>query len=86
MFFLHTPCLRLTGLVVKVLSLVAERQALVSQERGRIARVVSYDDITVSVQYLLSKQNDDGSFIDLNPVYHREMQVRNRDGMKVIFQ
>ncbi|XP_062322694.1 complement C4-B isoform X2 [Osmerus eperlanus] len=73
----HTPSSYwLTGLVVKVLSLVAERQALVSGEKGRITRVqvVSHDDITVSVQYLLSKQNDDGSFIDPNPVYHREIQ------------
>ncbi|KAJ8004754.1 hypothetical protein DPEC_G00139570 [Dallia pectoralis] len=60
----------LTGLVVKVLSLVAERQRGGSGRREDVAD----NEISHSVKYLLEKQNEDGSFIDPNPVIHREMQ------------
>ncbi|KAL0985509.1 hypothetical protein UPYG_G00157810 [Umbra pygmaea] len=64
----------LTGLVVKVMSLVAERQREGGRETGRQATVVDQKDISHSVKYLLDKQEKDGSFIDPNPVIHREMQ------------
>ncbi|KAL4646806.1 complement C4-like [Arapaima gigas] len=66
----------LTAQVVKVLSLVADRQLEGSGEKGRQgASVVSLDEISQSVEYLVSKQSDtDGSFNDPNPVIHREMQ------------
>uniref|UniRef100_UPI003AB09B23 complement C4-B n=1 Tax=Centroberyx gerrardi TaxID=166262 RepID=UPI003AB09B23 len=62
----------LTGLVVKVLSLLAERQAVITGQRQ--AKVVSEEEISHSVRYLLSVQNDDGSFTDPHPVIHNEMQ------------
>uniref|UniRef100_A0A4W5PQ34 Complement C4B (Chido/Rodgers blood group) n=1 Tax=Hucho hucho TaxID=62062 RepID=A0A4W5PQ34_9TELE len=64
----------LTGLVVKVMSLVAERQNAGSGEKGRWAQGVSEQHIIDSVRYLLVKQKEDGSFSDPNPVIHREMQ------------
>ncbi|XP_062395535.1 complement C4-like isoform X2 [Sardina pilchardus] len=65
----------LTALVVKVLSLVAERQAAVTGEQGRRERVITAEDIQLSVQYLVDMQNStDGSFSDPKPVIRREMQ------------
>ncbi|KAM3873380.1 complement C4-B [Diretmus argenteus] len=64
----------LTGLVVKVLSLVAERQSLITGQLGRKTIVVSYEEIKLSAGYLLSVQNGDGSFTDPKPVIHRDMQ------------
>ncbi|XP_071372165.1 complement C4-B [Centroberyx affinis] len=64
----------LTGLVVKVLSLLAERQAVITGQQGRQAKVVSEEDISHSVRYLLAVQNDDGSFTDPHPVMDRDMQ------------
>uniref|UniRef100_A0A8C9SCC6 Complement C4B (Chido/Rodgers blood group) n=1 Tax=Scleropages formosus TaxID=113540 RepID=A0A8C9SCC6_SCLFO len=69
------PC-RLTAQVVKVLSLVADRQLEGRGEKGRQgANVVSVEEISQSVEYLISKQSEeDGSFNDPHPVIHREMQ------------
>ncbi|XP_048117013.1 LOW QUALITY PROTEIN: complement C4-B [Alosa alosa] len=65
----------LTALVVKVLSLVAERQTYVTGEQGKRERVITVEDIQLSVQYLVDVQNPaDGSFSDPKPVIHREMQ------------
>ncbi|XP_010882881.2 complement C4-B [Esox lucius] len=64
----------LTGLVVKVMSLVAERQRERSGPAGREGLDVAENEISHSVRYLLDNQNQDGSFTDPNPVIHREMQ------------
>uniref|UniRef100_A0A8C2YZB7 Complement C4B (Chido/Rodgers blood group) n=1 Tax=Cyclopterus lumpus TaxID=8103 RepID=A0A8C2YZB7_CYCLU len=60
-----------TALVVKVLSLVAQRQTGAFGLQGRKATVVPYDQIRHSVSYLLSVQKTDGSFRDPHPVLHR---------------
>lgn len=60
-----------TALVVKVLSLVAQRQTASFGEQGRKARFVPEEEIRHSVSYLLSIQNTDGSFGDPHPVLHR---------------
>uniref|UniRef100_A0A8K9V2C3 Complement 4B (Chido blood group) n=1 Tax=Oncorhynchus mykiss TaxID=8022 RepID=A0A8K9V2C3_ONCMY len=70
----HPTSYWLTGLVVKVMSLVAERQNAGGGEKGRWAQGVSEQHIIDSVRYLLVKQKEDGSFSDPNPVIHREMQ------------
>ncbi|XP_034030928.1 LOW QUALITY PROTEIN: complement C4-B [Thalassophryne amazonica] len=62
-----------TALVVKVLSLVAERQTAALGQQGRTSQIVPQDKISHSVQYLLSVQNADGSFSDSHPVLHRGM-------------
>ncbi|XP_039974312.1 complement C4-B isoform X2 [Xiphias gladius] len=62
-----------TALVVKVLSLVAQRQAVAVGLQGRIARVVPAEEIMHSVNYLLSVQKADGSFSDPHPVLHRQV-------------
>lgn len=68
--------LRVTALVVKVLSLVAQRQAVAVGLQGRIARVVPAEEIMHSVNYLLSVQKADGSFSDPHPVLHRQVLVK----------
>ncbi|XP_033957463.1 complement C4-B [Pseudochaenichthys georgianus] len=68
----------LTAYVVKVLSLVGQRQAMASGEQGRIARIVPEEDIRHSVRYLLSVQNTDGSYHDQYPVLHNRVLV-NQD-------
>lgn len=65
----------MTALIVKVISMIANRQQMVVGEQGRIGRVVPLSEISVSVSYLLSVQQDDGSFGDPNPVLHRGMMV-----------
>ncbi|XP_070767453.1 complement C4-B [Enoplosus armatus] len=60
-----------TALVVKVLSLVAQRQVVTFGVQGRRARVVPEEEIRRPVSYLLSEQNIDGSFTDPHPVLHR---------------
>ncbi|KAK6327030.1 hypothetical protein J4Q44_G00026750 [Coregonus suidteri] len=70
----HPTSYWLTGLVVKVMSLVAELQNSGRREKGRQAQGVSEEEISHSVRYLLVKQKEDGSFSDPNPVIHREMQ------------
>lgn len=66
---------RMTALIVKVLSMIAERQQFAIGEQGRVARVVPLSQIQQSVGYLLSVQQDDGSFDDPHPVLHRGMMV-----------
>lgn len=65
--------IRVTALVVKILSLVAQRQTFGQQ--GRAAKVVPEEEITHSVRYLLSVQKNDGSFSDQHPVLHRNVLV-----------
>ncbi|XP_060093798.1 complement C4-like [Heteronotia binoei] len=61
--WIHTPSSTwLTAFVVKVLSLSRQYQTV---DEGKIRE---------SVQWLLKKQQSDGSFVDSNPVYHRDMQ------------
>lgn len=60
----------MTALVVKVLSLIAERQVTAIGEQGRQARIVPFHEIRHSVKYLLSVQKADGSFGDPHPVVH----------------
>uniref|UniRef100_A0A8C4ZBJ9 Anaphylatoxin-like domain-containing protein n=1 Tax=Gadus morhua TaxID=8049 RepID=A0A8C4ZBJ9_GADMO len=67
----------LTALVVKVLSLLADRQMAGrgGGPQGHIGRDVSNQDISTSVRFLMSVQKQDGSFSDPRPVYDREMDV-----------
>ncbi|KAI9536511.1 hypothetical protein NQZ68_032306 [Dissostichus eleginoides] len=60
-----------TALVVKVLSLVGQRQTVAFGQQGRKARVVPAEKIRHSVRYLLSVQNTDGSYRDPHPVLHK---------------
>ncbi|KAF3839878.1 hypothetical protein F7725_018595 [Dissostichus mawsoni] len=60
-----------TALVVKVLSLVGQRQTVAFGQQGRKARVVPAEKIRQSVRYLLSVQNTDGSYRDPHPVLHK---------------
>ncbi|KAM8735978.1 complement C4-B [Acanthopagrus schlegelii] len=61
----------LTALVVKVLSMVAERQAVVSGQQDRNARIVPEDEIRHSVRYLLSVQESDGTYRETQRMLHR---------------
>ncbi|XP_041797665.1 complement C4-B [Chelmon rostratus] len=63
----------MTALVVKVLSMVAERQTVAFGQQGRRARLVPLEEIRNSVRYLLSVEKTDGSFGDPNPVLHRQI-------------
>ncbi|XP_036394649.1 complement C4-B [Megalops cyprinoides] len=66
----------LTALVVKVMSLVLERQWDGRGERGRVGQgFVREEIISESVTYLISKQDKlNGGYTDPHPVIHREMQ------------
>ncbi|CAL8286667.1 unnamed protein product [Merluccius merluccius] len=64
----------LTALIVKVLSLLAERQSVGVGQRGHMGRDVTNEDISHSVRFLLSVQKPDGSFTDPNPVLDRSLQ------------
>lgn len=66
---------RLTALVVKVLSLVADRQIETKEQKGQTEKEISQEEIRQTVLYLINTQSSDGSFTDSNPVIHREMQV-----------
>lgn len=55
-----------------MLSLVSECQLATSEDK----EIVSQLEIRESVKYLINQQAEDGSFEDLNPVIHREMQVK----------
>uniref|UniRef100_A0A667Y137 Complement C4B (Chido/Rodgers blood group) n=1 Tax=Myripristis murdjan TaxID=586833 RepID=A0A667Y137_9TELE len=77
-----------TAHVVKVMSLVAERQSVATGEQGRRSTAVSAEEISQSVGYLLSVQKPDGSFTDPNPVMHRGMKVnsfKNEDASMTAF-
>ncbi|XP_060936453.1 complement C4-B [Limanda limanda] len=63
----------LTAYVVKLLSLVSQRQTVALGQQGRITEVVPAEKIMQSVSYLLSVQETDGSFIDPHPVLHRNV-------------
>lgn len=65
----------MTALVVKVISMIAERQQMVVGQQGRIARVVPLSQIQHSVRFLLSGQQGDGSFGDPHQVLHRGIMV-----------
>uniref|UniRef100_A0A3B5BHG4 Complement C4-like n=1 Tax=Stegastes partitus TaxID=144197 RepID=A0A3B5BHG4_9TELE len=60
-----------TALVVKVLSMVAQRQTAALGQQGQRLKVVPEEEIWRSVEYLLFEQNPDGSFTDPQPVLHR---------------
>uniref|UniRef100_UPI0037E806E7 complement C4-B n=1 Tax=Semicossyphus pulcher TaxID=241346 RepID=UPI0037E806E7 len=60
-----------TALVVKMLSLIMERQTQAFGQQGRITRVVPEEEIRHPVSFLLSVQNSDGSFNDLHQVLRR---------------
>ncbi|KAM4600956.1 complement C4-B [Polymixia lowei] len=64
----------LTAYVVKVMSLLAERQSLVSGQQGRMAMVVSGEVISHSASFLLKVQMADGSFVDPHQVITRYLQ------------
>ncbi|KAM3614252.1 uncharacterized protein V6R79_011677 [Siganus canaliculatus] len=66
-----TPSNWLTALVVKVLSLVAERQKAVVGQQTRRGRTVPEDEIRHSVRFLLTAQDTDGSFLETQRVLHR---------------
>uniref|UniRef100_A0A671UDA8 Complement C4B (Chido/Rodgers blood group) n=1 Tax=Sparus aurata TaxID=8175 RepID=A0A671UDA8_SPAAU len=75
-FYIHAPIhlfliFRLTALVVKVLSMVAERQAAASGQQGRTARVVPEEEIRHSVRYLLTVQESDGTYRETQRMLHR---------------
>lgn len=67
--------LRVTAYVVRILSLVAERQKAAFGQQGRNIKVVPEEEITDTVRYLLTVQTNDGSFNDPNPVFHRDVEV-----------
>ncbi|XP_031154830.1 complement C4-B [Sander lucioperca] len=62
-----------TALIVKVLSLVAQRQTMTFEKKEWNAWVVPEDEIRHSVRYLLSVQNSDGSFSDPHRVLRRRV-------------
>lgn len=79
-FYIHAPIhlfliFRLTALVVKVLSMVAERQAAASGQQGRTARVVPEEEIRHSVRYLLTVQESDGTYRETQRMLHRGVLV-----------
>lgn len=67
----------MTALVVKVLSLIAERQTVAVGQTGRQARLVPYENIRHPVSFLLRVQEADGSFGDPNPVLHKGILVNS---------
>ncbi|KAM8870828.1 complement C4-B isoform 2-T3 [Spinachia spinachia] len=66
----------LTALILKVLSLMAERQSEALGEQGRRPRIVPEEKIKNVVNYLLRVQETDGSFSDRNQVLHRGLLKR----------
>ncbi|XP_043973497.1 complement C4-B [Gambusia affinis] len=75
-----------TALVVKVLSLVAERQTEGDGERGRLLKVVQPKEIQDPVKYLMSVQESDGSFKDPEPMLHRNvLKGKDQDASMTAF-
>ncbi|XP_017282054.1 complement C4-like [Kryptolebias marmoratus] len=62
-----------TAYVLKVLSLISERQTVAAELQGRSIKAVPTEEIIQSVTYLHNKQQKDGSFKDQNPVLHRDL-------------
>ncbi|XP_024123084.2 complement C4-B isoform X1 [Oryzias melastigma] len=60
-----------TALVVKMLSLVTERQSTAVGPDSRVVKVVPQKEIIEPVKFLLSSQRDDGTFGDPHPMVHR---------------
>ncbi|XP_041844609.1 complement C4-B isoform X2 [Melanotaenia boesemani] len=76
----------LTALVVKVLSLIAERLAAATGQQGRTAKHVPVEPIQKPVDYLISVQMNDGSYPDPHPVLHRGvMKSKDRDASMTAF-
>ncbi|KAM7383630.1 hypothetical protein PAMP_003265 [Pampus punctatissimus] len=67
----------LTALVVRVLSLVAERQTVSFGPQGRRSWI-NTQEIMKPVRYLVRIQNVDGSFSDAHPVLHRNV-LKDKD-------
>lgn len=65
----------MTAFVVKVLSMVADRQRAAFGDQGRKAKFVPEEEIRSPVRYLLSVQKTDGSFTDPHPVLHKGLPV-----------
>ncbi|KAK2844441.1 hypothetical protein Q5P01_011100 [Channa striata] len=63
----------MTAYVLKVLSMAAERQSVGLGVQGRKPRILPDQEIRLSVRYLVSEQNADGSFSDPHPVLHRDV-------------
>ncbi|XP_007570073.1 complement C4-B-like isoform X1 [Poecilia formosa] len=75
-----------SALVVKVLSLVAERQTDGHGERGRVLKVVPEEEIRRPVRYLMSVQQSDGSFRDPEPMLHRDvLKGKDQDAAMTAF-
>lgn len=74
-FHYCSAVLRLTALILKVLSLMAERQSVAFGEKGRKTTIAPDEKIKNLVNYLLTAQNTDGSFRDPDPVLHRGVLV-----------
>uniref|UniRef100_A0A3P9GZE4 Complement 4B (Chido blood group) n=1 Tax=Oryzias latipes TaxID=8090 RepID=A0A3P9GZE4_ORYLA len=69
-----------TALVVKMLSLVTERQSTAVGPTSQRLKVVPQDEISQSVKFLLSSQKTDGTFGDPHPMIHRDtMTGTNED-------
>ncbi|XP_076016733.1 complement C4-B [Genypterus blacodes] len=69
-----SPSVWMTAYVVKVMSLVAERQSVsIGQQGRRVSAIVEQQQITEPINFLLSKQSKEGMFVDPYPVYHRIM-------------
>ncbi|XP_030606146.1 complement C4-like [Archocentrus centrarchus] len=76
-----------TALVVKVFSLVAQRQTAAIGPQGRIVNVIPEEYIRKPVGYLLGIQKShDGSFTDPNPVIHRKvLKGKDQDASMTAF-
>ncbi|KAF3691807.1 Complement C4 Complement C4 beta chain [Channa argus] len=75
----------MTAHVVKVLSMVAERQSVAFGAQGRKARIVPEEEIRIPVRYLLSAQKADGSFSDPHPVLHRALKGKEQNAFMTAF-
>ncbi|XP_023820303.1 LOW QUALITY PROTEIN: complement C4 [Oryzias latipes] len=60
-----------TALVVKMLSLITERQSTAVGPNSQLLKVVPQKEITEPVEFLLSLQNSDGTFDDQHLMIHR---------------
>ncbi|XP_037532957.1 complement C4-like [Nematolebias whitei] len=63
-----------TAYIVKVLSMVGERQTAAFEPQGQVIDVSIEQDLNDSVRYLLSLQQPEGSFIDSKLALHRDVQ------------